>query len=276
MAASATTPGYQEIRVEKGGTLRGKVTLKGDIPPPKMYHLSLSPFGPFCEKKISDGRGNIALEEFTVGPGNGLMDVVVAVQGVRKGKPFPLIEAKIDATDCMFHPADVPASDLYETDAMGHTHHIHPMVTVLQNHQPIWVVNKDPIFHNGQIFQKERGNIMLNFPLPISGKPGGGILHFDPGKRISQMICGMHEFMQTWGFVVDNPYYAKTRRDGQFTIDRLPPGSYRVHAWHPQFKIAEKEIKITEGGAANLNFEFDSSTVRRRTYESEKGIRAFH
>jgi len=272
--APSTHPGYKESPVHNGGTITGKVILKGAIPPPRMFHLSLYPFGTYC-KKISDGHGSVLLEEFNVAPDGGMQDAIVAVQNVKEGKPFPPIEGKFFATDCMFHPADVSPTELYTTDHAGHAKHVHPLVSVIENHQPISVINKDPIFHNGQFFQEERGNMMLNLPLPASNKPRGGILNFQPGKKIGEMICGMHEFMQTWSFVVDNPYYAKTKSDGTFVIDQLPPGTYKVLAWHPHLKPIEKEVRIFANSVVSLELEFDSTQVKRPTFESEKGIRNF-
>ena len=263
---------YEETPVKNGGTITGQAILKGPVPSPRIFLLSLSPFGSYCQK-ISDGHGRIVLEEYAVGPDGGMRDVIIAVQDVKAGKPFPPITGRFEATDCMFHPADVPTNELYTTDEHGHTQHIHPMVGVIENHRPISVVNKDPIFHNGQFFQRERGNILLNFPLPVSGKPRGGVLNFGPGMRIGQMICGMHEFMQTWGFVVDNPYYDKTSTDGRFSIDQLPPGTYRVLAWHPHFKPIEKIVQVPANAAVTVDFEFDAAQIKRRTFETDQGLR---
>jgi hypothetical protein len=266
---------YQQIDVQNGGTISGKVTLKGSIPKPRIFHLSLYPFGDYC-KKISDGKGNLVLQEYNVGSDGGFQDVIIAVEHVKKGKPFVPVQAHYVSTNCMFHPAEIPESELYHKDKMGKMMHVHPLVEVLQNHEPLTVVNKDPIFHNGQVFERERGNIIMNFPLPPgTNKPEGGILNLDPGKRLVEMICGMHEFMQAWGFAVDNPYYAKTKIDGKFAIDQLPPGTYEVVAWHPHFKPIEKKITVPANGSVSLNFEFDASTVHRRTFESEEGTREF-
>jgi hypothetical protein len=275
LASSELATGYEQIEVHNGGTITGKVTLKGPIPKPRIFHLSLYPFGTFC-KKISDGKGNLVLQEYNVGPDGGFQDTIIAVEHVRKGKPFVPIKAEYVSTNCMFHPAEIPESELYHTDQMGHMKHVHPLVEVMENHEPLTVVNKDPIFHNGQVFERERGNIVMNFPLPPGNdKPQGGILELDHGKRLVEMICGMHEFMQAWGFAVDNPYYAKTKIDGKFSIGQLPPGTYEVVAWHPHFKPIEKKITVPADGSVSLDFEFDASTVHRRTFESEEGTRAF-
>ncbi len=265
-------PEYQVIPVNDGGTITGKVTLKGAIPVPRVFPLVLYPFGPFC-KKISDGQGNVRLAEFAVSSTGGLKDVIVAVQQVKKGKPFPPVKADFVTIDCMFHPADVPDSEQYSTRTDGKLHHEHPLVTVVQNNQLVSITNKDPVIHNAQFFQNEKGNIILNFPLPVSTAPRGGTLNFEKGKRITQLICGMHEFMQSWGFVVDNPYYAKTKKDGEFIIDKLPPGTYKVTAWHPHLKIIEKEVTVPANGNVVLNFKFDSAEVQRPIYESQRDFR---
>ncbi|HXN07237.1 MAG TPA: carboxypeptidase-like regulatory domain-containing protein, partial [Nitrospiria bacterium] len=87
------------------------------------------------------------------------------------------------------------------------------------------------------------------------------------------MICGMHEFMQTWGYVVDNPYYARTKKDGLFSIDQIPPGTYKVIAWHPHFQPIEKEIVVLPGENAPLDFKFDSAEIKHPNYEIQEKFR---
>ena len=46
----STAPAYKEIEVLHGGTVAGKVTLTGPVPPPRVFRLDLSPLqagGPF-------------------------------------------------------------------------------------------------------------------------------------------------------------------------------------------------------------------------------------
>lgn len=264
--------GYEEVDVRNGGSITGTVWLNGPIPEPRVFPLVLYPFGPFC-KKVSDGKGHIVLEEFIVETGGALQDAVVAVQHVERGKTFPVIKSEFVVEDCMFHPADVPDSEQFTVNKDGKLRHAHPLVSVMENHRAISVVNRDPVIHNSQIFQSERGNIILNFPLPVSTEPRGGVVNFERGRRISQMICGMHEFMQSWGFMVDNPYYAKTKKDGEFAINDLPPGTYRVVAWHPHLKPIEREVTVPANGRVSIAFDFDSRQVVRPSYESQEQFR---
>ena len=244
--------GYEEARVLDGGTLTGKVILDGPVPEPRIFPLALYPFGPFCEKNkaISDGHGGVRISEFKVGPDKGMEDVVIAVLDVKKGKPFRAIGANLVARDCEFLP----------------------FVSIVQNHGTFVMKNEDPIIHNAQLYQSEKGNLLLTVPNPPHST-GTFQIHFEKHKKIYQMICGMHEFMQTWGYAVDNPYYALTDSDGKFTIDGLPPGEYEVIAWRPHFKPIEREITVSGHQTVSVGFAFDARTVKRPHYETQEKFR---
>ncbi len=239
--------GYEEGNFKNGGTITGKVVLNGEPPPPRLFHLVLYPFGPFCEKRDSDGKGNRVLQEFKRSEEGALQDVVIAVQGVRKGKPFPHPKGEFHASQCAFEP----------------------FVSVIENHQKITVINDDPVIHNVQVYQSERGKIVLNQPLAVKATQTGTI-RLGPSNKYTQTICGMHEFMQNWSFVVDNPYYAITGPDGRFSIDRLPPGTYTVTAWHPHMKISSQTVTVPAKGTASIDFKFDASEVERPKYEQQE------
>ena len=50
----------------------------------------------------------------------------------------------------------------------------------------------------------------------------------------------------------DHPYFALTGTDGSFVIDSVPPGRYKVHAWHPRLGAMEESLTIEAGKAATL------------------------
>lgn len=247
MSAGPAAFGYEEINVGNGGTVTGTVTLKGEVPPPRLFHLVLYPFGPFCEKRDSDGKGNRVLQEFKRSQEGGLQDVVIAVQAVQKGKPFRHPTGEFHVVQCTFEP----------------------FVSVMEQHQKINVINDDPVIHNIQIYQSEGGNIVLNQPLPVKSTQTGTI-RLKPSTKITETICGMHEFMQNWAFVVDNPYYAITGADGRFSIEGLPPGTYKITAWHPHMKIASQTVTVTARNTSPVRFEFDASQVERPEYEKQE------
>ena len=85
---------YEEITVTNGGTITGKVLLKGQKPDPKAYNLVLFPEPAYCGR-ISTGTGWRLLDQFQVGPDGGLQNAVVMLEGVEKGKPFTAASPQI-------------------------------------------------------------------------------------------------------------------------------------------------------------------------------------
>jgi len=70
------------------------------------------------------------------------------------------------------------------------------------------------------------------------------------------MQCGMHPYMQGHGLAVENPYYAVTGIEGSFSIPELPPGTYRIRAWHPTLGEQERTVTVAEKGTAAADFSF--------------------
>jgi len=265
---------YEEIEVSHGGSISGIISMGGPKPEPRIFILAQFPFGAFC-KKISDGQGKVRLKEFIISKdgNNGIWEAVVSIQKIKKGKAYKPTVAEFVAVDCMFHPADVADAEQFSIDEAGQLHHEHPNVAIIHNNQRMNMINRDPVIHNIQVYQNEKGNIILNTPLPVSTKARGGVLHFTRGRRISQMICGVHEFMQSWGFAVENPYYAKTAKDGSYTIDGIPAGTYEVSVWHPHFKIFKKTVTVKANSMSQMDFAFNAHSVKRPSYESQDRFR---
>jgi len=249
---SVSIPGwaYQEIEVKNGGTIQGRATLIGKMPFPRIYHLILFPNIDMCAEIDTDDEMNRVLNDFKVSPDGGLKDVVVTIQQVDAGKPFNKDPINIVAENCKFLPD----------------------VSIIRQGETFKVDNLDAVMHNSQVYQKERGKILLNIPIPAEEVSEGKIT-FKKKYKIMQMICGMHEFMQTWGYRVQNPYYSQTKIDGNFKIDNVPPGEYKLTAWHYLMKKQTQKIKIASGETIDLSFVFDADKVVRPFYETMKSGR---
>ena len=263
---------YEDRPVANGGTITGRVILDGELPVPRAFPIVLYPFGSYC-KKISDGEGLVLLKEFNVDADGGLQDAVVALQGVEGGKRFRYRDNQLVTIHCMFHPADVPEEELFELHE-GEPRHVHPLVSIMRNHRPLSVINQDPIAHGVQVYQPQVGSRVLSFPLPPSSRHlAGGYVHIDEGLTVVQLICPMHEFMQSWGWLVDNPYYEKTKKGGAFVIDEVPPGTYTLTAWHPHLKAVNKRVTVVPNGTVTVDFVFDARRVVRPIYETQERFR---
>ncbi len=241
---------YQEIEVKNGGTIQGKATMKGGIPEPRVFHLVLFPNLDMCAEVDTDDEMNRLLFDFIIDKQKGLKDVVITLEHVDAGKSFPNKPINILSENCKFLPE----------------------VNVLPQGGTFFVDNQDAVMHNSQVYQSERGKILLNIPIPAEEISEGKVM-FKKHYKIFQMICGMHEFMQTWGYRVQNPYYYQTQVDGNYKIDNIPAGEYKITAWHFLMKKRSKKIQISEDETINLDFEFDGDEVIRPFYETIKSGR---
>jgi len=241
---------YQEINVQNGGTIKGNAKMIGSMPYPRIYHLILFPNIDMCAEVDTDDEMNRVLDDFKVSPAGGLKDVAITLEHVEAGKPFNKEPINILSENCKFFP------DL----------------NFIRQGESFKVDNLDAVMHNSQVYQKERGKILLNIPIPAE-EVSDGIVTFKKKYKIMQMICGMHEFMQTWGYRVQNPYYFKTDDKGNYNIDDIPPGEYIVNAWHYLMKPQKKKIKIAAGETIDLSFVFDADKVERPFYETIKSGR---
>ena len=241
---------YQEINVQNGGTIKGNAKMIGSMPYPRIYHLILFPNIDMCAEVDTDDEMNRVLDDFKVSPAGGLKDVAITLEHVEAGKPFNKEPINILSENCKFFP------DL----------------NFIRQGESFKVDNLDAVMHNSQVYQKERGKILLNIPIPAE-EVSDGIVTFKKKYKIMQMICGMHEFMQTWGYRVQNPYYFKTDDQGNYNIGDIPPGEYIVNAWHYLMKPQKKKIKIAAGETIDLSFVFDADKVERPFYETIKSGR---
>lgn len=242
--------GYEEMAVASGGTVTGKVVLSGAPPPTRIFHMVFSPNIDYCSR-ISDGKGNRLLKEFQVSPDGGFQNVVVAVVGVSRGKPFGFTP-EISLENCQIGPFVIP----------------------VRNQQPVRIVNHDPITHEiqGYTLKDDYTFEMFNKPM-VRETTAVKRIQFRKGHYIFRTQCAVHDFMQSWGLAVGNPYFAITGPDGSFTIQDLPPGTYEVIAWHPYMKVQAQKITVPPDGKIELNFQFDASEVHIPLYNLQTGYR---
>jgi len=225
---------YETMPVMNGGAVQGKVMFKGTPPPPKVFELWRFPDKTFCGG-ISE-KGRRLLREVIVGQDGGLNDVVVVIEGIQKGKPFTFSSAQMDANVCQFTP----------------------FVSVVSDKRQLTVTNRDPVAHDlqGYAYDLSGVDIVLHRP-SLNNQGTTDIVNLTKGRKIFTMQCGRHPYMQSWGYAIDNPYYAVTGVEGTFTIGQLPPGKYKVKAWHPILGSQERDITVTANGTATLDFTFE-------------------
>lgn len=227
----AQSADYKEGTVSNGGTITGSVKFAGKDQPPKVYGIT----------KDNDvcSTGERKIDYVRVKDGH-LMDTVVYLEKVKTGKPFPadIGDGVLDQKGCEFKP----------------------FLQVMKNKSKLSATNSDPVLHNIHTYELIRGDAkgpkktVFNVSQP---KPGTvtNLIKMKRGPAI-KVECDAHDFMHGFVFVAKNPYFAKVGEDGEYTINNVPPGKYKIKAWHGMLKSQKASVTVNAGGSATVDFTF--------------------
>ena len=238
---------YKITSVDQGGSLTGRVNLIGIVPKARAFHLIHAPNIEFCSR-MSDGKGHRILHDFTVSKNGGLQDTVIAIQGVKKGKPFPRKMQTLQLNRC----------------------HANKYVIGIKNGEDILLENTDPIKHEiatYEIYGSHRNQTSNKNVLPANSQIRSAFIKPEAPEFI--LKCNLHPFLQTRGYIVNNPYFVVSDIEGNFNIENIPPGTYEVTAWHPFIPIQKGTITIETGKTAQFDFTFKGEDARRKLYHDD-------
>ena len=68
------------------------------------------------------------------------------------------------------------------------------------------------------------------------------------------LLCNVHAEMSAFVLVLENPYFSVTEKDGVFKIDNVPPGTYKVSAWHEKLRTVTADVTVEAGKTSNADF----------------------
>ena len=98
----------------------------------------------------------------------------------------------------------------------------------------------------------------------------GGAKEFDlglypPGKTrsaafdkpgISRILCNAHPTMEAFVVVREHPFFTGADKSGNYRLDGVPLGNYRVTVWHPQLGTTEAGVELNrQGQVVDINFD---------------------
>jgi plastocyanin len=115
-----------------------------------------------------------------------------------------------------------------------------PRVNVVRTGTQITFPNSDRIRHQVYSFSKPK-----QFTLKLyAGSPKVAVTFDQPGLVV--LGCNIHDNMVAFVGVVDSPYFAKTTNTGTAALT-LPPGRYRLRAWHAHAEspIPQQELTVS-------------------------------
>lgn len=215
---------YEAIEVTNGGSISGVVRFTGT--PPKLEPRQLNEKNPeIC------GHGSKPSQEILLGREGGLQNVVIAIADIRRGKRIEAPAPALDQRECDYSPHVQAAT----------------AGSILE------IRNSDDLLHN--VHGKLDGRATLfNLAMPLKGqiltrqltKPGVIALQCDAG----------HTWMKAYIVVLEHPYYTITSEGGSFQIQDIPPGTYKVRAWHEKLGSLEQEVLIGSGAETEVSFSY--------------------
>ncbi len=118
-----------------------------------------------------------------------------------------------------------------------------PFIKVVYVNTLLYFPNKDDIRHHVYSFSDAK-----NFELPLyEGSNAPPVLMDKPG--IVTLGCNIHDWMVSYVYVSNTPYFAKTGQKDIAVITDIPAGEYTMRVWHPRMIVAEestsKRVKIS-------------------------------
>ncbi|HHT9105844.1 MAG TPA: carboxypeptidase regulatory-like domain-containing protein [Candidatus Wujingus californicus] len=125
-----------------------------------------------------------------------------------------------------------------------------PRVLAMQKGTTIDFPNSDAVRHN--VFSPPTAAIQFN----LGTYPTGVVKEvlFDIVGE-TPLLCNVHAEMAGYVVTFENPYFAITDKDGNYTIEGVPAGKYVVKTWHEKLKELSQEVTVEPGNAATANFE---------------------
>jgi plastocyanin len=162
------------------------------------------------------------------------MDAVVSVEGVpaevAKARLAALKTKKavVDQRDMKFVPFVIPV-------VVGTT---------------VEFPNNDKNWHN--VYSKSDAK---SFDLGLYAPGKSRSATFDkPG--VVRVLCNVHPSMEAFIVVKEHPFIAALDKRGNYRLDDVPLGKFRLQVWHPQLGTAEAGVAIVrDGEVVDINFD---------------------
>lgn len=204
---------YREIAVTNGGVIRGTVRFSGN--PGVLKDLVITRDVESCGNKKR-------LPYLVLGKNQGVANAILSLEGIGAGKPWKKQSVvTLDQQKCEYIP--------------------HVLIAPLGSQ--LEILNSDDILHNVHSYQLT-GELktLFNVAQPIKGLRTKLAMD-SPGYLVATCDAG-HPWMSAFIKVAEHPYVVVSDLDGNFVIDNIPAGAYKLTMWHEPMTVgAETKIE---------------------------------
>jgi len=221
--ASSGSEDYAVVPIATPGAVRGTVTISGDVPEDSLVHPTsdVTTCGAELVNTTIDHNGPL------------LAGAVVWLDGIRAGKPLPLVRRyDIINEGCLVTPR-------IQAAIVGGT---------------LNVRSRDPVTHRTRLVRAgESKPVAL-----VTETDEGQVVPLDHALEVPGQIevrCDQHPWTRGYIAVFDHPYFAVTTANGDFELDSVPPGRYTLKVWHERLGTTSREVTIEGGKTATADLE---------------------
>ena len=241
---------YEVGAVPNGGIIKGQVAFSGSPPAPLHFAVEKNP--EVCGKE----RSLVKVETHH----GFLAGAVVVLEGFETGKPF--------ASHVFSGPSPGEGEFRYQggrtlgLEVKTKGCNFGPFTGVIASDEAVRFQNQDSIKHVLHTFvSKDSKGRILRTVHNQDLQPREAIDRDFPADKMQdgvvvRIICNKHDFMQSWLYVVDNPYFAISDQEGRFTIDDIPPGTYTLLVRHPVLGEERRQVTVESGRDLQVGFQF--------------------
>ncbi len=217
---TAPTQPYREISVASPGRITGTVDFDGVFPADSVIQLTAEQAG--CGQSVVDHRID-RTGTHVAGAGVWLTDI-------REGRPKG-VDRRFELTneDCVMIPR-------VQTVMTGGT---------------LNVISNDIAMHRDRFIDVATGEVAAVAPFNDNGE----VIPFDRllAKTAElEVTCELHAWSKAYVLVFDHPYYAVTGKNGEFSVDGVPAGTYHLRAWHPVLGLVDQTVTVGAGSVATI------------------------
>jgi plastocyanin len=210
--------------------VRGKVVVDGTVPAATMIRIDGDP------KCVALAQASSRPAEYVViGDGQSLQNVFVYVKDGLPPRMYPV-------------PSEAVVLDQQQCRYV-------PRVLGVQVGQQLTIRNSDPLLHN--VRAEGAVNAAFDVGTPVQGMETRRT--FATREVMVPIKCNVHGWMTAFIGVLEHPYFDVTDQAGQFSIERLPPGTYTLEVWHERFGTQTQQVTVGTNDSQDLTFTFKAT-----------------